>query len=308
MDNRKQMWSSWAVLLLVALLSIGYVTHGDESVKHSKPALRSRRMVGGTLAPIVPWQAMVFLSDNILEGGYAGGALISDRWVLTAGRNLFVRKNREHTQGVSPRTPKVYLGISSRVQANESTEVAVEKVILHPNFQAETSWDNDLALIKLKHSVVMSDKITPIPLPESGQDLRDVVVGAIAGWGWGIYLEQVSSLKHHILPLTRACGSLPREDLRIVEDLMICTGPNIWGNNVCDRDAGGALAVMDKRTGDVYAAGILSYDKACRQREQAVYMNLQSYLPWIHKVLRGDTEMSVAYRNASMSKMIEWAQ
>lgn len=29
--------SSWAVLLLVALLSIGYVTHGDENVKHSKP-------------------------------------------------------------------------------------------------------------------------------------------------------------------------------------------------------------------------------------------------------------------------------
>lgn len=85
-------------------------------------------MVGGTLAPIVPWQAMVFLSDSILEGGYAGGALISDRWVLTAGRNLFVRKDREHTRGVSPRTPKVYLGISSRVQANESTEVAVEKV------------------------------------------------------------------------------------------------------------------------------------------------------------------------------------
>lgn len=154
----------------------------------------------------------------------------------------------------------------------------------------------------------MSDKITPIPLPESGQDLRDVVVGAIAGWGWGIYLEQVSSLKHHILPLTRACASVYREDLRVVEDLMICTGPNIWGNNVCDRDAGGALAVVDERGGDVYAAGILSYDKACRQREYAVYMNLQSYLPWIHKVLRGDTEMSAAYRNASMSKMIEWAQ
>lgn len=163
-----------------------------------------------------------------------------------------------------------------------------------------------MALIKLKHSVVMSDKITPIPLPESGQDLRDVVVGAIAGWGWGIYLDQVSPLKHHILPLKRAC--LHPEDPRVVEDLMLCTGPNIFGNNVCHGDAGGALAVMDERTGDVYAAGILSYDKACRQREYAVYMNLQSYLPWIYKVLRGDTEMSAAHRNASMSKMIEWAQ
>lgn len=182
------------------------------------------------------------------------------------------------------------------------------QVILHPNFQAETNWDNDLALIKLKHSVVMSDKITPIPLPESDQNLRDVGVGAIAGWGWGIYLEQSSSLKYHILPLTRACASSYEEEPRVVDDLMICTGPNMWGNNVCDGDAGGALAVMDERAGDVYAIGILSYDKACRQRRYAVYMNLQAYLPWIHKVLRGDTEMSAAHRNASMSKMIEWAR
>lgn len=85
-------------------------------------------MVGGFLAPTVPWQAMVFLSENFMDGGYGGGALISDRWVLTAGRNLFVRRGRRDTRGVSPLKPKVYLGISSLAQANESTEVTVEKV------------------------------------------------------------------------------------------------------------------------------------------------------------------------------------
>lgn len=165
-----------------------------------------------------------------------------------------------------------------------------------------------MALIKLKHSVVMSDKITPIPLPERGQNLQNVTVGAIAGWGWGVYLEQSLVLKHHILPVTSTCASAYEGELRFNEDRILCTGPNIWGNNVCDGDAGGALAVYDESAGDVYAAGILSYDKACRQRSYAVYMNLQSYMPWIHKVLRGDTEMSAAHRNASMSKMIEWAQ
>lgn len=92
------------------------------------PPFRFRRMIGGTLAPVVPWQAMVHLSDNILNGGYAGGALISDRWVLTAGRNLFVRKTRQDTQGKDPMVPKVYLGISALTEAVPSRALAVEKV------------------------------------------------------------------------------------------------------------------------------------------------------------------------------------
>lgn len=91
-------------------------------------SLRSKRMVEGTLAPHVPWQAMVYIADSVLDGGYAGGALISERWVLTAGRNLFVRKSRPHTQGQDPVIPKVYLGITERAEANVSREVAVVKV------------------------------------------------------------------------------------------------------------------------------------------------------------------------------------
>lgn len=71
---------------------------------------------------------MVYLSDNVMTGGYAGGALISDRWVLTAGRNLFVRKSREDIQGKEPLIPKVYLGITRREEATASMEVPVEKV------------------------------------------------------------------------------------------------------------------------------------------------------------------------------------
>lgn len=92
------------------------------------PPLRSRRMIGGVLAPHVPWQAMVYLSDKFLEGSYAGGALISERWILTSGRNLFAEKRRHEINGTSPLIPKVYLGITSRQEANESTEVAVDKV------------------------------------------------------------------------------------------------------------------------------------------------------------------------------------
>ncbi|KAM4744110.1 haptoglobin [Anableps anableps] len=297
-----------ALVLLTAqtLLAEGRI---KDSVSAS---LRLKRMVGGTLAPHVPWQAMIYLSNSVLDGGYAGGALISDRWVLTAGRNLFVRKSRQDIQGKDPVIPKVYLGISQKGKADVSKEVTVDKVFLHPGFQNQSDWDNDLALIRLKNSVIMSDKVTPIPLPERGQDLDTVVGGSgvIAGWGWGIDLTPATSLKYLVLPLANysACKAAYERTMHTpeVDDNMFCTRPAEYEENVCFGDAGGALAVRDAQTGDVYAAGILSYDKSCSRSNYAVYMKISSYLPWIHSVIRGDTEKSSALRSDAMAKMYSW--
>lgn len=94
---------------------------------------RSRRTVGGLVAPHIPWQVMVYLGDTAFDGGYAGGALISDRWVLTAARNLFVNKTRPPPAYPSDSwekhsIPKVYVGITDRVLANSSNQAEVEKV------------------------------------------------------------------------------------------------------------------------------------------------------------------------------------
>ncbi|XP_007553947.1 haptoglobin [Poecilia formosa] len=279
----------------------------EETIKDSG-FLRLKRMVGGTFAPQVPWQAMVYLSDSVLDGGYAGGALISDRWVLTAGRNLFIRKSRQDTQGKDPIIPKVYLGISQKAEADASKEVAVDKVFLHPDFQNQTDWDNDLALIRLKESVNMTE-VTPIPLPERGQDLDTVLGGSgvIAGWGWGIHLTPATSLKYLVLPLANYSDCKEEYERSShtpsLDDNMFCTRPTQLEENICFGDAGGALAVRDAQSGDVYAAGILSYDKSCSRNSYGVYMKISSYLPWIHRVIRGDTEKSSALLSDAMAKM-----
>lgn len=189
------------------------------------------------------------------------------------------------------------------------------QVILHPHFQNQSDWDNDLALIQLKEPVVINDKVTPIPLPERGQDLADQaeVSGVIAGWGWGVYLDLASSLKHLIVPLVNhsACKAEYEQNqfTPSLDDNMFCTGSTgQLEENVCFGDAGGALAVRDTQTGDVYAAGILSFDKPCSQHKYAVYMKLSSYLPWIHKVTRGDMQNSAAVRSKTLAKMHSWQQ
>lgn len=162
--------------------------------------------------------------------------------------------------------------------------------------------------------MAISDKVTPIPLPERGQALADSTggSGAIAGWGWGVYLNLASSLKHLILPLVdhSTCkAEYGRGHLMpTVDDSMFCTASGRLQENVCFGDAGGALAVKDGETGDVYAAGILSYDKPCTSHKYAVYMKISSYLPWIHKVTRGDTQDSQAVRSKTMAKMYSWQQ
>lgn len=158
----------------------------------------------------------------------------------------------------------------------------------------------------------MSDTVTPIPLPERDQDLANIVggFGVIAGWGWGVLLTPAQLLKYLKVPLVdhNDCKAEYEQITSTpdVDDNMFCTENTTYEENVCFGDAGGALAVTDTETGHVYAAGILSYDKACNRHKYGVYMKLSSYLPWIHSVMRGDTDKSAALRSDAMSKMDSW--
>ncbi|XP_034047964.1 haptoglobin [Thalassophryne amazonica] len=310
------MWLLQVVFLLAmwACLTDVAQTEGSllQSIASSMAAQRSRRMVGGILAPHVPWQVMVLLSDSVLDGGHTGGTLIADRWVLTAGRNLFAKKRRQDNLGKSPAIPKVYVGITEQAEMNTTTEAEVDKVFLHPGFQNKSDWDNDLALIQLKEPVIVGERVTPLPLPERGQDLADTegTLGAISGWGFGAYFTSAKSLKHLVVPVVsqasctkefeHLCPTAP-----VVDNNTFCTGSTIYSENVCIGDAGGAFAVKDPNTGTVYAAGILSYDQPCRVHKFAVFMKLSSYLSWIHSVIRGDTESSFAVRSNAMAQMLK---
>ncbi|KAI5101373.1 haptoglobin [Silurus meridionalis] len=260
-------------------------------------ALRTRRMVGGLLTPgNVPWQALVYLSDSKLDGGIGGGALIAPQWILTAGRNLFVRKTQKDSRGKEPLIPKVYLGVVQRSKADASNEVAVEKVFLHPAYQNASDIDNDLALIQLKEPVSFSDTVFPIPLPEKDDNLeeREGQKGVIAGWGWGPFLYFSDRLKFLSLPIIQSTANHDK----------IRTTRTKFQENVCYGDAGGALTLLNPATKKVYAAGILSYDEACTRDQDAIFIKISSYLPWIHSVMRGDSEHFSSLRTSIMTNLI----
>lgn len=182
------------------------------------------------------------------------------------------------------------------------------QVFLHPGFQNTSDWDNDLALIKLKEPVVFSESIMPIPLPEIGdnQEEREGERGIIAGWGWGKLFTPAPKLKFLALPVQSCKGNYPAKVLAStpnVDDKQFCTGPSKYQENVCFGDAGGALAFLNPNTSAVYAAGILSFDKACSVEEYAVYTKISTYLPWIRSVMRGDSHGFSERRASITSRM-----
>lgn len=79
------------------------------------------------MAENVPWQVLVHYGDSVMDGGIGGGALVSDRWVLTSGRNVFQKKPRLGTKGQPNVFPEVYLGVRNRNPVQGGVKAEVEK-------------------------------------------------------------------------------------------------------------------------------------------------------------------------------------
>lgn len=169
-------------------------------------------------------------------------------------------------------------------------------MFLHPAFQNASDVDNDLALIQLKEPVSFNDKVFPIPLPERGDNLEENKRqrGVIAGWGWGPLLTFSESLKFLSLPVIQ----------KDAKHNKIWTTRTEFQENVCYGDAGGALALLNPDTKKVYAAGILSYDEACTRNEEAIFMKISAYLPWIHSVMSGDSDRFSSLRTSIMNDLL----
>lgn len=181
---------------------------------------------------------------------------------------------------------------------------------MHPGFQKSSTWENNLALIKLKRPVTFNNDTLPIPLPEVGQDLEKVgTEGVVAGWGWSTILSFSDYLKILSVPVVSQefCKKeylQGGEDAPLVDDRTFCTGATQFSENMCVGDEGGAFAVLDPKDNNVYAAGLLSYDKNCQVGKFAVYTKLSAYLPWINSVMREDLAEYSALRTAAMRRIL----
>ncbi|XP_066493969.1 mannan-binding lectin serine protease 2 isoform X1 [Tiliqua scincoides] len=243
-----------------------------------------KRIFGGEEAQLgqFPWQ--VLIADGQATGG---GALLYDNWVLTAA----------HVLNNPADAPSLMLKMGLLDKRSPHYHQAwAESAFVHQGFtNDDINFNNDIALIKLKHKVPINANVTPICLPE--EDSRFHVntsdIGAVAGWGKTEKRRQSRVLMYTELQVvdSKKCKAayankrLRGKPLNVTEN-MICAGYEEGGKDSCSGDSGGPLVFFDTLTKKWFVGGIVSWGLQCGTAQQyGVYTKVINYLSWIRDII-----------------------
>ncbi|XP_046967003.1 trypsin-1-like isoform X3 [Vanessa cardui] len=210
---------------------------------------QENRIVGGVAAGLnrYPWMARLVYDGQF----HCGASLLTKEYVLTAAH--CVRKLKRSKI-------RVILGDHDQTITTESAAImrAVTAIVRHRSFDAE-SYNNDIALLKLRKPVTFSKIIKPVCLPPASVDPSGKE-GIVVGWG-----------------RTSEGGQLPA----VVQEL--CAGRA--STDSCQGDSGGPLLLQQ---GDRFQiVGIVSWGVGCgRPGYPGVYTRITRYLPWLRANLR----------------------
>jgi hypothetical protein len=244
------------------------------------------RVIGGCRSKIGawPWTVGVYVNNGNGFNFQCGGTLAGDCWVLTAAHCV---------DGLTARNVVVVVGDTVRY-IKELTETThdVQLIIIHPQFDS-TSFDYDIALLKLACTVQYKSQVRKICLPRSGDEqyYAPLTQCIVAGWGHtkvapagAILNRQLSTALQHV--------SLPVQDIEHcrsstsfqVAKRLICAGSG--ESDSCGGDSGGPL--FCKRTGSpgvptYVIIGIVSWGDGCGVKGQyGYYTNVKMLMGWIN--------------------------
>lgn len=247
------------------------MVRSDDACQCGRPSdeISSMRIVGGRRAEphSFPWTI-----SFVKEGRqHCGGALVTDRHVLSAG-HCFKWDDKDKMVAL--------IGLDSLSERTNVEERYLSKVIIHENFKSTAVRDeNDIAVATFDRPVAFNSIVRPICLPESGQNF-DGRVGTIVGWGRlavnGPSSDVLMKASLRILSDEECMNS---ELAKHIEPTMMCAFSN--GKDGCQGDSGGPLLVFEG-VGKYVLAGIVSWGIGCADpRYPGVYTKVTRYLDWI---------------------------
>ncbi|XP_023304786.2 venom serine protease Bi-VSP [Lucilia cuprina] len=243
------------------------------------------RVVGGyeTKKGNYPWMAALGYRDEYDPSSLkflCGGSLISSKYVITSAHcinnNLMLVRLGAHDL--------------SNPEELEARNYRIKRTVIHEKFDLK-SITNDLALIEMSETVIMTDFIATICLPEGPQFLTQEFVGMnpfVAGWGAMKHQSPTSNVLRDVqVPIIdrKVCEHSYRTVFSFVKfsEQLICAGNS--NVDACQGDSGGPL-MLPQMSGSsyyyYYLLGVVSFGYECaRTGFPGVYTRVAAYMPWI---------------------------
>ncbi|EPQ12327.1 Complement C1r subcomponent-like protein [Myotis brandtii] len=248
------------------------------------PIAQNQEAQGSSKAKLgnFPWQAFT----NIY--GRGGGALLGDRWILTAAHTIYPKDS------IFPRKKRnvdVFLGHTGIDEMIKLGNHPVRRVVVHPDYRQNESYNfnGDIALLELQHSVPLGPHLLPVCLPDNETLYRSGLMGYVSGFG--VQMGWLTTeLKYSRLPVAprEACEAWLQEKQRteVFSDNMFCVGDKTRQQSVCQGDSGSVYVVWDDHARHWVATGIVSWGIGCG-KGYGFYTKVLNYVDWIKDVMGG---------------------
>ncbi|XP_045530195.1 CLIP domain-containing serine protease 2-like [Pieris brassicae] len=243
------------------------------------------RTIGGEPAEPREFPHMAVLgtsnSDETIEKDIdwiAGGALLSDKFILTAGHAL---KNNDNMIRYA------LLGTLNKTDIRSGMLYTIIRLIPHNDYDSRMQI-NDIALIELDRRVQFSEFIRPICLPLPGMDLSS---SPLTVAGWGVTEEKKRAeilLKVDVSQKSAsACQQYDTNFRKFNSSTMICAkGAQLKNRNeykdTCQGDSGSPVTMRSRDVSCSYIAiAVVSHGPECGSGAPAVYTKVEPFLDWI---------------------------
>ncbi|CAD6222698.1 GSCOCT00001097001.2-RA-CDS [Cotesia congregata] len=260
------------MLKFLILLTISASAIADP-LRNNIPVKNNTRIYGGqkTSIEFVPYQ--VSLVNNFGQL-FCGGAIISNKWVLTAA---ICGVTDEHT-----------IRAGSTFNNKGGSLHTVINVINHKDFRIIEHGIplNDIALIKVFEPFHFDKTRQPVQLLNANEQIKPGSVGLVAGWSEtenGDYPNYLLSVAVLTIPKSQCddsyntIGGLPQGQ--------ICAGNPDGQFDACTGDAGSPLVINDRLVGIVswgYGCGLPNYP--------GVYTDISAYRFWVYQKLQENSK------------------